>query len=93
MIFFHPLLPSTTTVYSLSPGFGSFSPTHHLLLSSLPSGFGSAMIWLHIMPAMLFVKTKCRDKPVDGGLSNMVSLLYAVGISVGETAGSYIAGW
>ena len=50
------------------------------------------MIWLHIMPAMLFVKTKCRDKSVDGGLSNMVSLLYAVGISVGETGGSYIAG-
>ena len=55
-------------------------------------GLGQAMIWLHVMPSMLFVKVKCRDKVVDQKLSNMVSLLYIVATSTGEIAGSYLAG-
>ena len=50
------------------------------------------MIWLHVLPAMLFVKTKCRDKPVNEELSNLVSLLYIVATSTGEFAGSFLAG-
>ena len=58
----------------------------------LLSGLGQAMIWLHVLPAMLFVKTKCRDKPVNEELSNLVSLLYIVATSTGEFAGSFLAG-
>ena len=50
------------------------------------------MIWLHVLPAMLFVKINCRDIPVDEELSNLVSLLYILATSFGEIAGSFIAG-
>jgi len=63
-----------------------------LITATIVTGLGQAMIWLHVLPAMLFVKTKCRDKPVNEELSNLVSLLYVVATSTGEFAGSFLAG-
>jgi len=63
-----------------------------LITATIVTGLGQAMIWLHVLPAMLFVKTKCRDKPVNEELSNLVSLLYIVATSTGEFAGSFLAG-
>lgn len=63
-----------------------------LVTATIVTGLGQAMIWLHVLPAMLFVKTKCRDKPVNEELSNLVSLLYIVATSTGEFAGSFLAG-
>ena len=60
--------------------------------SDFVSGLGQAMIWLHVLPAMLFVKTKCRNKPVNEELSNLVSLSYIVATSMGDFAGSFLAG-
>lgn len=65
---------------------------HQLVAAAIVTGLGQAMIWLHVLPAMLFVKTKCRDKPVNEKLSNLVSLLYIVATSTGEIAGSFLAG-
>ncbi|KAL5254935.1 hypothetical protein ACHWQZ_G014400 [Mnemiopsis leidyi] len=62
-----------------------------LMTATIVTGLGQAMIWLHVLPAMLFVKTKCRDKPVNEELSNLVSLLYIVATSTGEFAGSFLA--
>jgi len=63
-----------------------------LITATIVTGLGQAMIWLHVLPAMLFVKTKCRNKPVNEELSNLVSLSYIVATSMGDFAGSFLAG-
>lgn len=63
-----------------------------LVTATILTGLGQAMVWLHVLPAMLFVKTKCRHEPVNEKLSNLVSLLYIVSSSIGDFAGSFLAG-
>jgi len=56
------------------------------------SGLGSSMIYLHLMPAMVFVKNEYRGCKMSEELSKVVSLLYVLGLSVGEITGSFLAG-
>lgn len=78
------------------PFLAGIIPTSKIVLAicGIITGLGQAMIWLHVLPSMLFVKTKCRSNSmnVNERLSNLVALLYIVATSAGEILGSFIAG-
>ena len=56
------------------------------------TGFGHALVWIQVIPSMLYVKTKCRTKKICSKLSWSVSLSYTVATSSGEIVASYLAG-